>query len=54
MLRGEEISLHVNIFFIKLTLFYDNKRKIADSQIEPTSQIVEAVKMALECTPPEI
>ncbi|WP_367364027.1 rod shape-determining protein [Candidatus Tisiphia endosymbiont of Nedyus quadrimaculatus] len=31
-----------------------NERQIADSLIEPVSQIVEAVKVALECTPPEL
>lgn len=29
-------------------------RQIAESLIEPVSQIVEAVKVALECTPPEL
>jgi rod shape-determining protein MreB len=31
-----------------------NEKQIADSLIEPVSQIVEAVKVALECTPPEL
>ncbi|MCC8467772.1 MAG: rod shape-determining protein, partial [Rickettsia endosymbiont of Eriopis connexa] len=31
-----------------------NERQIADSLIEPVSQIVEAVKVALEATPPEL
>lgn len=29
-------------------------RQIAESLVEPVSQIVEAVKVALECTPPEL
>jgi rod shape-determining protein MreB and related proteins len=31
-----------------------NEYQIAESLIEPVSQIVEAVKVALECTPPEL
>lgn len=31
-----------------------NEKQIAESLIEPISQIVEAVKTALECTPPEL
>lgn len=31
-----------------------SEQQIAESLIEPVSQIVEAVKMALECTPPEL
>ena len=31
-----------------------NEKQIADSLVEPVSQIVEAVKVALECTPPEL
>lgn len=31
-----------------------NERQIAESLAEPVSQIVEAVKVALECTPPEL
>ena len=31
-----------------------NEKQIADSLTEPISQIVEAVKTALECTPPEL
>ena len=31
-----------------------NEKQIADSLIEPVSQIVEAVKVALEATPPEL
>jgi len=31
-----------------------SERQIAESLIEPVSQIVEAVKVALECTPPEL
>ena len=31
-----------------------NEKQIADSLIEPVNQIVEAVKVALECTPPEL
>ncbi|MCC8417053.1 MAG: rod shape-determining protein [Rickettsia endosymbiont of Bryobia graminum] len=31
-----------------------NERQIADSLVEPVSQIVEAVKVALESTPPEL
>src|SRR5690606_21246053 len=30
------------------------ERQVAESLIEPVSQIVEAVKIALECTPPEL
>ncbi|MBN8827111.1 MAG: rod shape-determining protein [Sphingobacteriia bacterium] len=31
-----------------------NEQQISESLIEPVSQIVEAVKIALECTPPEL
>ncbi|MCC8369232.1 MAG: rod shape-determining protein [Rickettsia endosymbiont of Oxypoda opaca] len=31
-----------------------NERQIADSLVEPVNQIIEAVKVALECTPPEL
>jgi rod shape-determining protein MreB len=31
-----------------------NEKQIAESLTEPISQIVEAVKVALECTPPEL
>ena len=31
-----------------------NEQQIADSLIEPVSHIIEAVKTALECTPPEL
>ena len=31
-----------------------NEQQIAESLIEPVSQIIEAVKTALECTPPEL
>lgn len=31
-----------------------NEQQIAESLVEPISQIVEAVKTALECTPPEL
>jgi rod shape-determining protein MreB len=31
-----------------------NEQQIAESLTEPISQIVEAVKTALECTPPEL
>lgn len=31
-----------------------SEKQIADSLVEPVSQIVEAVKIALECTPPEL
>ncbi|WP_316354838.1 rod shape-determining protein [Candidatus Trichorickettsia mobilis] len=31
-----------------------NSQQIAESLVEPISQIIEAVKMALECTPPEL
>ncbi len=31
-----------------------SEQQIADSLVEPISQIVEAVKIALECTPPEL
>ena len=31
-----------------------NEQQIAESLVEPVSQIVEAVKTALECTPPEL
>jgi rod shape-determining protein MreB and related proteins len=31
-----------------------NEKQIAESLVEPVSQIVEAVKIALECTPPEL
>lgn len=31
-----------------------NEKQIAESLIEPVSQIIEAVKIALECTPPEL
>ena len=31
-----------------------SEHQIAESLIEPVSQIVEAVKIALECTPPEL
>jgi rod shape-determining protein MreB len=31
-----------------------NERQISESLVEPISQIVEAVKIALECTPPEL
>lgn len=30
------------------------ERQVAESLVEPVSQIVEAVKIALECTPPEL
>ena len=31
-----------------------NEQQVSESLIEPISQIVEAVKTALECTPPEL
>ena len=31
-----------------------NEQQVSESLIEPISQIVEAVKIALECTPPEL
>jgi rod shape-determining protein MreB len=31
-----------------------SEAQISESLIEPVSQIVEAVKIALECTPPEL
>lgn len=31
-----------------------NEKQISESLVEPISQIVEAVKVALECTPPEL
>jgi len=31
-----------------------NEYQVAESLIEPVSQIIEAVKVALECTPPEL
>ena len=31
-----------------------SERQIAEALVEPVSQIVEAVKVALECTPPEL
>jgi rod shape-determining protein MreB len=31
-----------------------NEKQISESLVEPVSQIVEAVKVALECTPPEL
>lgn len=31
-----------------------NERQIAESLMEPVEQIVEAIKVALECTPPEL
>lgn len=35
----------------EITLY---ERQVAESLVEPVSQIVEAVKIALECTPPEL
>jgi rod shape-determining protein MreB len=31
-----------------------SEAQISESLIEPVAQIIEAVKMALECTPPEL